>query len=161
RAQKNRALLDDLLEVLAPQETRPYARDGSGWMLVLVQQSVDEQYAAAFRRWGLDVDGTAEAEEAQRLRQEPDGGGQELIVGPDAWAIDRRLQGIPEARWRHLSRVADRLDGSDQRRQLRAVLVEGSPPRAETVAALVGGGSPWPALWELARGNAWRRLREV
>src|SRR5260370_37006834 len=25
----------------------------------------------------------------------------------------------------------------------------------------MGMGSPWPALWELARGNDWRRLREV
>jgi tetratricopeptide (TPR) repeat protein len=29
------------------------------------------------------------------------------------------------------------------------------------VAGLVGSGSPWPALWELARGNAWRQLLEV
>src|SRR5262249_59847672 len=28
----------------------------------------------------------------------------------------------------------------------------------ETVAGLLGVGSPWPALWELARGHAWRQL---
>src|SRR5262249_60844215 len=36
-----------------------------------------------------------------------------------------------------------------------------SPPRTERVAGLLGVGSPWPALWELARGNDWRHLLEV
>jgi tetratricopeptide (TPR) repeat protein len=44
---------------------------------------------------------------------------------------------------------------------LRALLVGESPPRAENVAAFVGPGSPWPALWELSRGDRWRRLRDV
>src|SRR5262249_60489106 len=57
--------------------------------------------------------------------------------------------------------VAERLDRSEPRRRLRALLVGESPPRAEVVAGLVGVGSPWPALWELARGNAWRQLPEV
>src|SRR5262249_44568585 len=57
--------------------------------------------------------------------------------------------------------VAERLDRSEPRRRLRALLVGESPPRAEVVAGLVGVGSPWPALWELARGNVWRQLPEV
>src|SRR5262249_53878265 len=57
--------------------------------------------------------------------------------------------------------VAERLDRSEPRRQLRALLVGESPPRAEVVAGLVGVGSPLPAFWELARGNAWRQLPEV
>src|SRR5262249_56145771 len=35
------------------------------------------------------------------------------------------------------------------------------PAGGEVVAGLAGVGSPWPALWELARGNAWRQLAEV
>jgi serine/threonine-protein kinase len=161
RARKNRALLDEILEVLTPQEIRPYARKGGG-IPVPVLRNLDEQYAAAFRRWGLDPDNMGVAAVAERLLQEPDVVVQEMIAGLDAWSIDRRFQGRPGASWQHLVRLADRLDRSDRRRQLRALLVEGAPPRVETVAALVvGRWASWAALWELARGQRWQRLREV
>jgi serine/threonine-protein kinase len=156
RAKKNRALLEAVLDVSAPQETRP---DQAGRLMVLNQPSVEEQYAAAFRGWGLDVDGTAEAEAAQRLRAEPDVVVQEVIAALDGWMLERR--GRRTAPWRRLFRIADRLDRSDRRRLLRALLVGGLPPRAEWVAGLAGVGSPWPALWEQARGNTWRQLLEV
>jgi serine/threonine-protein kinase len=160
RAKKNRALLEGLLDVSAPQETRLDTQDEAGRLLVLNQPSVDEQYAAAFRRWGLDMDGTAEAEVAQRLRAEPDVVVQELIAALDGWMMERRRR-RPEAQWRPLFRVADQLDRSDRRRRSRALLVGGLPPRAEWVAGVVGVGSPWSALWEQARGNTWRHLLEV
>jgi serine/threonine-protein kinase len=159
RARKTRALLDAVLDVSAPQETRGYARDAAG--RVLAQPSVDEQYAAAFRRWGLDVDRTPEDEAAERLREEPDAVVQELIGGLDAWMVERRLRRRPETEWRRLVRVAERLDPSERHRRLRAWLAGGWSPRVEAMAGLVGPGSPWPALWELARGNAWRQLLEV
>jgi Flp pilus assembly protein TadD len=157
RAKKNRDLLEAVLDVSAPQETHRYARGEAGRMVVLAQPSVDEQYAAAFRRWGLDVDGTAEAEAAERLSQEPDVVVQELIAGLDAWMLERRAPGRPEGEWRRLFRVAEHLDRSEQRRRLRAWLIGGSPLQAETAAVLVGA-APWPAVWELTRGNAWRHL---
>jgi Flp pilus assembly protein TadD len=135
--------------------------------MVLNEPSVDEQYAAAFRRWGLDVDGTPEDEAVERLGKEPQVVLQELIAALDAWMMERRGQLAsrererPEARWRRLFRIADQLDGSDRRRRLRALLVGELPPRVEWVAALVGMGSPWPALWEQARGNTWRHLLDV
>jgi serine/threonine-protein kinase len=161
RAEKNRALLEAVLDVSAPQETLASIRDEAGRMLVLAQPSMDEQYAAAFRRWGLDVDGAAEAEVVARLGAEPGVVVQELIAALDGWMLARRQLKRPEAQWRRLFRVADRLDRSERHRQLRALLVGGSPPHAEGGAGLVGVGSPWPALWELARGNTWRQLREV
>lgn len=166
RAKKNQALMEAILDVLDPQETRAYGRDGGVRVLVPAGPSVDAQYAAAFRRWGLDVDGSAEATVAERLRQEPDVVVQELLAGLDAWSIARRLQGRPEAQWRRLSRIADRLDRSDQRRRLRALFAEGARPRAENVAGFLTVGPPWPAppwpaLWELTRGNTWRQLREA
>jgi serine/threonine-protein kinase len=159
RAKKNRALLEALLDVSGPQETRVYTRDETGRLTAMAQPGEDEQYAAAFRRWGLDVKTTADAEVARRLRQEPDAVVQELIAGLDAWMMERRSAGRPEAEWRHLFRVAERLDRSERHRRLRALLIGSPPPRAAAVAGLVGAGSPWPAVWELARGNAWRRLR--
>jgi tetratricopeptide (TPR) repeat protein len=122
---------------------------------------VDEQYAAAFRRWGLDVDGTAEADVVARLGAEPDAVVQEMIAALDGWMLERRRLKRPEAQWRRLFRAAEQLDHSRRRRRLRALLVGESRPRAASVAGLVGTGSSWPALWELARGDDWRQLREV
>jgi serine/threonine-protein kinase len=161
RAKKARALLGAVLDVSAPRDASDSSQDRVGRLLVLAQPSVDEQYAAAFRRWGLDVENTAEAEVVERLRQEPDVVVQELIGGLDAWMLARWRQKRPESQWRRLFRMADRLDRSDQHRRLRALLVGDSPPRAVTVAGLVGVRSRWPALWELARGNDWRELLEV
>jgi serine/threonine-protein kinase len=160
RAQKNRALLEAILDVSAPQETSAYHRDEASRMLVLAQPNVDEQYAAAFLRWGLDVDRTAEVEAAERLGREPEVVVQDLIAGLDAWMLERWRK-RPEAEWQRLFRVADRLDRSERHRRLRALLVGRSPPRPESVASLVAAGSPWSALWELAHGNTWRQLLEV
>jgi hypothetical protein len=119
RAKKDRALLGAVLDVSAPQETSAYTQDGAGRILVLAQPSVDEQYAAAFRNWGLNLDGTSEADAVARLRREPDVVVQELIAGLDAWMLERRRQKRPEAQWRRLFRVADRLDRSDRHRRAR------------------------------------------
>jgi serine/threonine-protein kinase len=161
RAQKNRDLMEAVLDVGAPQETDTYVGDKAGRLMVLAHPSVDEQYAAAFRRWGLDVDGTAEDEVVARLGTEPAVVTQELIAALDNWALERRRQKRPEAEWQRLLRVAERLDPGEEHRRLRGLLFKGSLPRAEAVAGLAGVGSPWPAIWELARGNAWRELQEV
>jgi tetratricopeptide (TPR) repeat protein len=147
--------------VAAPQEGGADAPDEAGRLAAPAQPSVDEQYAAAFRRWGLDVDGTAEAEVVARLGAEPDAVVRELITALDGWMLERRRLKRPEAEWRRLFRVAEQLDHSERRRWLRSLLVGESPPRAASVAGLVGTGSSWPALWELARGDDWQRLREV
>src|SRR5262249_28574527 len=128
RAEKNRVLLDALLEVSAPQETRQGRSDRPGLMLPLTQKSADEQYVDAFRRWGLDVDGTPEEDVVARLRQEPDAVVEEVIAALDTWMLERQHS---EARWRRLFRVADRLDKSARRRQLRGIVVERMSPRVE------------------------------
>jgi tetratricopeptide (TPR) repeat protein len=161
RAQTNRALMEAVLDVSASRETWTANRDEADPLMVLAQTSADEQYADAFRRWGLDVDATAEAEVVARLGAEPAVVVQELIAALDSWMLERLRRQRAEAEWRRLFRAAERLDRSEQHRRLRALLVGESPPRAEIVAGLVGVESPWPALWELARGNAWRQLPAV
>jgi tetratricopeptide (TPR) repeat protein/tRNA A-37 threonylcarbamoyl transferase component Bud32 len=160
RARKNRQLLDALLDISTPPETRRFQTDASGRMIALVRPSVDEQYAAAFRRWGLDVDETEEAEVIARLGQEPDVVVQEVIAGLDGWMVERWRQSR-RAGWRHLYQIAERLDSQATRRQLRALLVEGAAPAPEAVAGLLSVGSAWPALWQLARGQTWRRVQEL
>jgi tetratricopeptide (TPR) repeat protein len=161
QAEKNRTLLEALLDVSAPQETKSYSRNDAGRLVMLAQPSVDDQYAAAFRRWGLDVDATPEAEVVARLRQEPDVVVQELIAGLDAWMVERRSQGRADAEWRRLFQVAEQLDRSERHQRLRAWLVGDALPQAEAVTALLQAGAHWTALWDLARGQAWQRLQMV
>jgi tetratricopeptide (TPR) repeat protein len=161
RAEKSRELLVELLNVASPQKARAYAVDESGQLVVIAQKSVDEQYASAFRRWGLDVEGQPETEVVTRLREESEPVVQNLIAVLDAWMMERRLLKRPKDEWRRLFRVADRLDRSERQRQLRALLVGEASPRAESVVGLLGSCPPWPALWELERGSNWRPLLEL
>jgi tetratricopeptide (TPR) repeat protein/tRNA A-37 threonylcarbamoyl transferase component Bud32 len=161
RAQANRALTEALVDLAGPQNSKEYARDESGQWRSMAGRDMDKQYVAAFRHWGLDVDGAAEVEVVARLAAEPEPVVQELIAALDTWALWR--QNRPGADWRRLFRVVDQLDRSDRGRRLRGLLLEGFSPGAEGVAGMVGAMSPWQALslWELRRGVALRRLREL
>ncbi|MBV8235060.1 MAG: tetratricopeptide repeat protein, partial [Acidimicrobiia bacterium] len=160
RLEKDRALREALQDVLVlHQPFTAYdktARHSLGVSLL----DVDNEYARAFRGWGLDVGGTAEDEAAARLAAEPDPVAQEVIAALDGWML-LRLRHLPGADWRRLARLAENLDDSRRRRQLRALVIGGAPPRAADIAGLAGLGSPWPAAWELARGSSWRSLLEL
>jgi tetratricopeptide (TPR) repeat protein len=160
RAEKNRALLAALLDVAAPRETRAYTTDEAGRRAPLDEPSVDEQYAAAFRRWGLDVDRTKGAEASARLKDEPPAVLQDIIAALDAWMLERRARKRPQQEWQRLRKLADRLDGGELGRQLRALLCGEAAPEALSAAALVGAlagpAAPWAALREPGRDQ---RLR--
>jgi eukaryotic-like serine/threonine-protein kinase len=160
RATRNRVLLEAVLDISAPQEGDTVARVGDG-RGPAAGPGPDQQYADAFRRWGLDVDAAPEAEAVARLRAEPDAVVAEVVAALDRWTLDRRRRTRPEAEWRRLYRVADQLDPSRRHRRLRALLAGNAPPGPASVAGLAGPGVSWPALWELARGDPWRRLREL
>jgi hypothetical protein len=139
RAERNQALRAALLDVSAPQETRAYQGGAGGRMTALAQPSANEQYAAAFRRWGLDVDGSPEAEVLARLRQEPGPVVQELIAALDGWMRERRSQKRPEAEWRRLYRLAEQLARIFHR-------CYGCCPCAATQLVVVVGVSSTPLL---------------
>jgi Flp pilus assembly protein TadD len=160
RAEKTRVLLDGLLNVSAPRETARYLSDGKGLMTALVEPTVDAQYSAHFRRWGLDFKRTPERELVLRLRGEPEPALQEILAALDNWALALKDKG-PATAWRRLLRLAGELDRSALRRQLRALLLRETPPPAESVAGLLGPYPAWPALAELTRGTTWRQLREL
>jgi serine/threonine-protein kinase len=161
RTEKNRALLDALLDIATPRETRAYLSDERGRLAARAQPSVDAQYAAAFRRWGLDFDSTGEVEIAARLREEPQPVLLAILAGLDSWMVERRQRGGPSASWECLRQVASRLDQSETRRELRALLAGESPPRDLVVVGLIRATLPWTRLRELDRGNHWRRLLEL
>ncbi len=160
RAEKNRALLEALLDVSAPRESRAYAAGKGGRMVALAEPSVDEQYAAAFQRWGLDVERRPEAEVVERLRQEPAVVVQEVLAGLDAWMLHSRKQKRPEKERQRLRRLADALDDREMSRQLRALLCGEGGPDARGVAALAGAlagpAGPWTTLSERGREQRWR-----
>jgi tetratricopeptide (TPR) repeat protein len=162
RMEKNRLLFDALLSSWGPPEAERlpgYDRNG---ILPLPPPGADEQCAAAFWRWGkLNIDGRADWEVVARLREEPKAIQPMLIACLDRWVLARRWQKRPEEQWRRLLRLIEQLDPDEQRQQLRTLLVERMPSRVESVAGLLGADRPWLALWSLARGDHWLRVKEV
>jgi tetratricopeptide (TPR) repeat protein len=156
RADKNRNLLSSLLDVLTPRESARYTGDGTGTLTAEAQVSVDEQYATAFQRWGLDVDKTKEADVVARLREEPAVIVQQVITGMDGWMLDRRQHNTADEDWRKLYRIADALDQSNSGPELRRLLVHEIAPSPESVTGLLGGCPAWPALWEVCRAPGLR-----
>ena len=161
RARKNRLLLEELLDVSAPHDAWLSHRDEAGWPIAMAQQSVDEQYAAAFRRWGLDVDASSVAGAAEALSRQPDLIVQELIAGLDSWMIARRLQKPADGRWRHLYEVAELLDRNERHHMVRSYLVTAEVTPPETIATLVASQGSLSAIWELTRGDPWRRVQQI
>ena len=105
-ADRDRRLLTRLLDVRGPREGPKYSHDGKGMMLELTEPPVDEQFAAAFLAWGLDVDTVPTTEVASRLKGRPLAVVMEVIAALDEWASQRRQDGKPEAEWRRLADLA-------------------------------------------------------
>jgi serine/threonine-protein kinase len=161
RAKKTRALLDTISDAAVWQQSVAAALDERGRTPVLAVQSLDEQYVAGFRNWGIDIDQTKEDDVLARLRAEPDIVLQEVIAGLDNWMLLRRREKRPEPEWRPLYRLTDKLDISKRHRQLRALLVRESLLHPNAAAMIIGAGEPWLAVCELALGHPWRQAREL
>jgi serine/threonine-protein kinase len=153
RAHKNRLLREALLDVPLPREHRANLPYHAVPEQLVGGTSLEALYTAAFRRWGLDVDGTPEEEVVRRLGAEPAPVVQDVIAALDHWMLHRRLHGHPEAAWGRLHRLADRLDHDPRHRQLRALLVRVAPRPGAGLAAL--------PRWELERQCARRELLEL
>ena len=126
-AKKHADLTAALLDVSEPRETKTYLRDDKGVMMTLAQPSSDEQFAAAFRRWGADVDRLPPAQLLARLQALPGPVLHEVVSGLDAWAQERRRQKRPEAEWRRPHALAEQLDGEARRQEIRRIGASGQP----------------------------------
>jgi serine/threonine-protein kinase len=160
QAERNRALLTALLDVRGPHETKTYQRSDRGTMLALAEPTADEQFATAFRRWGLDLDTVPLAEAVARLQQQPAAVVQEVVAGLDEWAQERRQKQRPEASWRRLAELADRLDGNERTRELRRLLADNRLRQERLVGALTQALLPCSALSHPLTGEQQRRLRQ-
>src|SRR5262249_59004601 len=67
-AERDRRLLAALLEVRGPREGPRHRPNEQGLVVALAEPSAEEQFAAAFRAWGLDVDGEPLAAAVARLQ---------------------------------------------------------------------------------------------
>jgi serine/threonine-protein kinase len=154
RSQKNRDLLDALLDVSAPAQLTSLPRASAGRSEGLAQVDVNEQYEAAFRAWGLDIKATSEADIVARLAAEPAVVTLEVIVALDNWVMEHQKQHRPESDWRKLLQVTKQLGGGARYRRLRSVLFESTPNRAAGAASIVGlAASPWSGLAALTMAN--------
>ncbi|MFO0798580.1 MAG: tetratricopeptide repeat protein [Gemmataceae bacterium] len=152
RVGRNQRLMDSLLDVTAPREPRRDADDGSGRPAEGVQKGEDEQYADAFRAWGLDPEGTDHATALARFRSEPRVVQDGVVAALDRWALVRRLNG-DTVRWQTLAKLADDLDPDEDRRQLRS-LVLASGWRSDRA-------SVWQRAAGLERGDVLARLEQL
>jgi len=161
QAKKNVALTAAVLDVTEPREVRGYQRQEDGHLEILVQPSVNEQFVAAFRRWGVDLDGDAPREVLAKFQDVPDSVRLEMVAGLDAWALERRSQGRPEEEWRRPHELADRLDRDAARREVRQLRASGALQHERLYRELTWALSGWGRLVDPPEGPCLRRLREL
>jgi tetratricopeptide (TPR) repeat protein len=137
-------------------------------MAALAAPSADEQFAAAFRAWGLDVNGVAPAEAVVQLKARPAGVVTEVIAALDEWAGERRADRVLEAKdpaeWRRrVQRVMDLAaaldDPGSRQAELRAMLARGSLEQERALRALSAALRPVPVPFDAAPGEDRRHLR--
>jgi tetratricopeptide (TPR) repeat protein len=162
-ADRDRRLLARVLDVRGPREGPKYVRGEKDTMMELAELSADEQFASAFRDWGLDVDATGVAEAAARLKGRPPAVVTEVVVALDEWASERRRQGAAPAKWQRLADLAAALDDQpgSRRRELRAVLTRGNLPLERALGEVSRAFLPLPALTGVVPWPDRKRLRRL
>jgi serine/threonine-protein kinase len=165
-ADRDLRLLGRLPDIRGPREGPSFRKDDKGFMVELSEPSADEQFADAFREWGLDVDATPTAEAAARLRGRPASVVVEVVAALDEWASERRRQGKPQgkprAEWQRLADLAAALDDPDpKRRELRAILDRGNLPMERAVGELSRLLLPPSGLVDVVPGEDRNRLRQL
>jgi tetratricopeptide (TPR) repeat protein len=150
-----------LLDVRGPREGPKYQSDAMGSLIALAEPTADEQFAAAFRRRGVDVDNLSAGEAVALLHGRPAALRTEVIAALDEWASERRRQGKPKAAER-LSELAALLDAdlSSKRGELREILARGGLQLDRALAMLSASLRPVPIPLQVPLGRDHRRLRQ-
>jgi serine/threonine-protein kinase len=161
-AQRDQRLVTALLEVRGPHEGPEFQRGDQGLMTMLSEPSADDQFAAAFRAWGIDVDGVPTAEAAERFKGRPEAVVTEVVAALDEWAAERRQQHMPPTKAQRLADLAAALDKPDSTRQeLREMLASGSLQRERALGALSVALRPVPVPIDAGLGDSRSRLRQL
>jgi tetratricopeptide (TPR) repeat protein len=96
---------------------------------------VDQDYANAFQRFGIDVEALDPADAAERIRAR--GVAVELAAAVDCWAL-RRRERAAEAdaeKWQRLVQVAQLADPDERRQQVRDALLKQDEKTLQQLAA--------------------------
>jgi Flp pilus assembly protein TadD len=162
-ASRDRQLLAGLLDARGPREVPRYFRDDKGLMTQLAEPSADEQFAAAFREWGLDVDATPTAEAADCLKGRPAPVVTEVVAALDEWASERQREQKPRNEWQRIADLAATLDDDPgaERGELRAIMARGNLPVERAVGELSHLLLPLSVLADQAPGEDRNRLRRL
>ncbi|HTU92576.1 MAG TPA: tetratricopeptide repeat protein [Gemmataceae bacterium] len=162
-ARKDRELLAALLDVRGPHEGPRFQSDARNALTAMAEPTADEQFAAAFRRWGLDVDGASPAEAAALLKARPPMVLTELSAALDEWASERRRQGKAKEDWQRLLELAALLDDNlgSKRREMQQILARGRLPLERALDVLSAALRPVPVPVEVALGPDRTRLRQL
>ncbi|HZV06064.1 MAG TPA: tetratricopeptide repeat protein [Gemmataceae bacterium] len=160
---KDQQLLAALLDVRGPREGPKYQSVGKDMMMALTEPTADEQFTAAFRRWGLDVNSIPTSEAATLLQARPAPVVTEVIAALDEWASERRRQGQAKQQWQPLSDLATVLDSNpgSKQRELREIVVRGRLPLERALGILSTSLRPVPLSIELPLGQDRRRLVQL
>jgi Flp pilus assembly protein TadD len=157
-ARRDARLLAALLEVRAPREGSNNRSDARGLITAMAQPSADEQFASAFRAWGVDVDAVRVEEAAARLAGRPAAVVTEIVAALDEWASERRQRSSVAAS-RRLVALAEALDGPDsRRRELRGLLRRNKLLRERALGALSMALRPVPVPFDAGLGRDRGRL---
>jgi serine/threonine-protein kinase len=161
-ATKDHRLLARLLEVRGPREGPMYTRDEKDKLMVLAEPTADEQFASAFRDWGVDVDAVPAEETVKRLKARPNAVVTEVIAALDEWANQRRLDKKPEAA-RRVAELAAALDAEpgSLRRELREILERDRLPWERALGVLSAALRPVPVPAAVPWGRDRTRLRQL
>ena len=162
-ADHDRRLLATLLDVRRPREGPEFAPDDRGQTVQMAEPSADEQFAAAFRDWGLDADATPTAEAAARLKERPAPVVVEVVAALDEWASERRRAGKPAREWQRLTALTAALDDhpGSKRSELREILARGKLPLERALQEFSRNLLPGIALAPDVLGKDRVRLRDV
>jgi len=161
QSEKNHELRDALFDVVSPLEMASYKSDEKGQMMAIIQPSAEEQFALAFRHWGVDLDRVPIKEAYEKLAAQREPVVQEIVAGLDEWCLDRRRHYRPEAEWQRLNDLANELDRNEGRKEIRRMRVSDALLAERAATEIAGGFCPWTALADLPVGRNTRRLCEL
>ena len=95
----------------------------------------EREYAAAFRKYGLDVETLDVDDVGRRIAAQPAAVALELTAGLDSWALCLRARCPPSKQWERLLAVARAADPDEHRDRLRVHLLARDRAPLETLAS--------------------------
>jgi serine/threonine-protein kinase len=162
-AERDRRLLAALLDARRPPPGPRPGSESQGLTAGLDGATIDEQFAAAFRAWGLDVDGTPTAEAAARLKGRPVAVVTAAAAALREWAAERRRRRRLGPEWQQPAKLAAALDDDpgSRRAAVSDILSRNNLDRERALGLLSAALRPVPIPFDAGPGEDRGRLRRL